>query len=218
MCFRMTQMGGLFIALAAQSLASSAHADPTLRLRKLPGPGITIAVSLEDLASPPAAGYQVFLEFDDSHMAFVAGAYVTDRFGLGIVNPITAASGQMTLAAGVNVFTSQPPVTADSDLAYLVFQPLGTGCEPRIRMRTSANPPTRVTDSSGFAIEPLTLIDAWNPCPQDFNENGLVSVQDIFDFLAAYFGNDCRADFNNTNGISVQDIFDFLAAYFTGPC
>ncbi|MCC6320591.1 MAG: hypothetical protein IT438_04045 [Phycisphaerales bacterium] len=53
-------------------------------------------------------------------------------------------------------------------------------------------------------------------CAADFNNSGAVSVQDIFDFLAAYFSNDPRADFNNSGAISVQDIFDYLAAYFTG--
>jgi hypothetical protein len=53
-------------------------------------------------------------------------------------------------------------------------------------------------------------------CPADFNNSGMISVQDIFDFLAAYFGNDPAADFNGQGGISVQDIFDYLAAYFTG--
>jgi len=56
------------------------------------------------------------------------------------------------------------------------------------------------------------------PCPADFNLSGSVTVQDIFDFLAAYFAGDARADFNNWAGITVQDIFDFLAAYFGGPC
>jgi hypothetical protein len=55
-------------------------------------------------------------------------------------------------------------------------------------------------------------------CKADFNQNGVLSVQDIFDFLAAYFGNDPRADFNGSGSISVQDIFDFLAAYFGGCC
>jgi hypothetical protein len=41
-------------------------------------------------------------------------------------------------------------------------------------------------------------------------------VQDIFDFLAAYFAGNPRADFNHSTTISVQDIFDFLAAYFAG--
>jgi hypothetical protein len=53
-------------------------------------------------------------------------------------------------------------------------------------------------------------------CPADFNFSGVVSVQDIFDFLAAYFSNDPRADINGSGAITVQDIFDFLAAYFGG--
>jgi hypothetical protein len=54
-------------------------------------------------------------------------------------------------------------------------------------------------------------------CPADFNGSGPPpSVQDIFDFLAAYFAQDPRADFNGVGGLTVQDLFDFLAAYFTG--
>ena len=58
----------------------------------------------------------------------------------------------------------------------------------------------------------------------------MTSVQDIFDFLAAYFNNctatipapsPCQfgsADFNGIGGVSVQDIFDFLTAWFGGAC
>lgn len=53
-------------------------------------------------------------------------------------------------------------------------------------------------------------------CAADANCSGEVTVQDIFDFLAAYFANVPNADFNNSGVIGVQDIFDFLAAYFTG--
>jgi hypothetical protein len=53
-------------------------------------------------------------------------------------------------------------------------------------------------------------------CPANFNQSGGVSVQDLFDFLAAYFGNDARADFNQSGATGVQDIFDFLAAFFAG--
>lgn len=53
-------------------------------------------------------------------------------------------------------------------------------------------------------------------CAADFNASGEVSVQDIFDFLQAYFAGDPRADFNGAGGISVQDIFDFLSAWFVG--
>ncbi len=53
-------------------------------------------------------------------------------------------------------------------------------------------------------------------CPADFNASGTVNVQDIFDFLAAWFANSPSADFNTQNGLGVQDIFDFLAAWFAG--
>ena len=53
-------------------------------------------------------------------------------------------------------------------------------------------------------------------CPADFNCSGAVNVQDIFDFLSAWFAADPRADFNGIGGITVQDIFDFLAAWFAG--
>ena len=62
--------------------------------------------------------------------------------------------------------------------------------------------------------------------PGDFNMDGSVTVQDIFDFLSAWFamctgqaGPPCNgrsADFNNSGSVTVQDIFDFLNAWFSG--
>jgi len=51
-------------------------------------------------------------------------------------------------------------------------------------------------------------------CIADFNDDGAISVQDIFDFLAGYFASSPRADVNGSGGLGVQDIFDFLSAYF----
>ncbi len=56
----------------------------------------------------------------------------------------------------------------------------------------------------------------FNDCRPDFNNSGSLTVQDIFDFLTAYFSGDPRADFNGAGGITVQDIFDYLSAYFGG--
>jgi len=53
-------------------------------------------------------------------------------------------------------------------------------------------------------------------CIGDFNNSGTVTVQDIFDFLLAYFTQDSSADVNGQNGVTVQDIFDFLLSYFSG--
>ena len=63
-------------------------------------------------------------------------------------------------------------------------------------------------------------------CPADFNQDGVITVSDIFAFLAAWFGNcqqtgpaPCQfgsADFNTDGSINVPDIFGFLAAWFAG--
>ena len=50
----------------------------------------------------------------------------------------------------------------------------------------------------------------------DFNNNGTVTVQDLFDFLAAWFAGDIRADFNGSGTVTVQDLFDFIGAWFGG--
>jgi hypothetical protein len=52
-------------------------------------------------------------------------------------------------------------------------------------------------------------------CRADFNQSGTVEVQDIFDFLNAWFAGSASADFNG-GGLAVQDIFDFLNAWFAG--
>ncbi len=67
----------------------------------------------------------------------------------------------------------------------------------------------------GVTSNPVSL-SVTSACVADFNRSGTVSVQDIFDFLSAYFLGLPAADINGANGVTVQDIFDFLGAYFTG--
>lgn len=59
---------------------------------------------------------------------------------------------------------------------------------------------------------------AWDLCPADFNNSGgPVTVQDVFDFLDAFFLGDPSADVNNSGGVpTTQDVFDFLTAWFAG--
>jgi hypothetical protein len=72
------------------------------------------------------------------------------------------------------------------------------------------------TGASGATAVGASIFRLRHFCPADFNGVNGLSVQDVFDFLAAYFGNSAQADFNASGGLSVQDIFDFLAAYFSG--
>lgn len=201
---------------ASLCIATAVSAGVTVALEQRAGPNLQVAVRLRDFASSQAAGYQVFLEFDTSRMSFVSGSYITTNFGLPVIAPIAASGNQLSIAAGVFPLIGQSPTSVDQDVAILEFAPIGTGCEPRIRVRASANPPTRVTDANAEPLLPLTIVNLWNPCPADANRSGMVSVQDIFDFLTLWFSGDCRADFNNSAGVSVQDLFDFLSAWFAG--
>jgi hypothetical protein len=53
------------------------------------------------------------------------------------------------------------------------------------------------------------------PCRADFNGMNGITIQDIFDFLNAWFGGSPSADFNG-GGLTVSDIFDFLNSWFAG--
>jgi ELWxxDGT repeat protein len=75
---------------------------------------------------------------------------------------------------------------------------------PRVRLFFTA--------SDGLIGEELYVLTA---CRADFNTSGVLEVQDIFDFLNAWFAGQNRADFNG-GGLAVQDIFDFLNAWFAG--
>lgn len=47
----------------------------------------------------------------------------------------------------------------------------------------------------------------------DFNLDGTIAMQDIFDFLDAWMGAHPRADFDEDGILSEQDIFDFISAW-----
>lgn len=53
-------------------------------------------------------------------------------------------------------------------------------------------------------------------CYANFNGQNNISVQDIFDFLTAFFNQNLAADCDGNNVITPNDLFCFLAAYFTG--
>jgi hypothetical protein len=67
-----------------------------------------------------------------------------------------------------------------------------------------------------ISVSGLPVPPAPPPCAADFNANGSVTVQDVYDFLGAYFSGNASADINHVGGLSVQDIFDFLSGYFAG--
>lgn len=84
------------------------------------------------------------------------------------------------------------------------------------RSRTNYTRELHSSPEETVNVLPTIVAPAVPDCPADFNVSGGVSVQDLFDFLAAYFAGDVAADINESGTLTVQDIFDYLAAYFRG--
>lgn len=66
------------------------------------------------------------------------------------------------------------------------------------------------------AFLPDTFAPSIPDCVADFNLSGNATVQDLFDFLEAWFAGDLSADINENMSVTVQDIFEFLRAWFNG--
>lgn len=112
------------------------------------------------------------------------------------------------MVSGVEVGTVVDPMAPAMTLDGLRLSRLrGVGLAASIRLRcVTINP-------CGEAISGEAEI---RECTADFNCSGAVSVQDVFDFLEAYFAGSPGADVNGSGPVTVQDIFDFLEAYFAG--
>jgi hypothetical protein len=61
-----------------------------------------------------------------------------------------------------------------------------------------------------------TIVELRAGCRADFNRDGVVNSQDVFDFLGAFFEGAAMADVNGDGATNSQDFFDFLADFFGG--
>lgn len=114
---------------------------------------------------------------------------------------VDASLALRTLLNGIlNDLTAAPgPYTGDGAIAVQWTLNLAPGEE-------------RVIDTA-FAIN----MPATPPtCRADSNNDGGVTVQDIFDFLVAYFAGQPAADLNGDGSVAVGDIFAYLVLYFEG--
>lgn len=85
----------------------------------------------------------------------------------------------------------------------------------RVQFVVSDFPPATVIEAAvdDVAFSSCASVAA---CVADFNGSGGVEVQDIFEFLSAWFAVSPTADINRVDGVNVQDIFDYLDQWFTG--
>jgi hypothetical protein len=136
----------------------------------------------------------------------------------------------------VNVAITEVPATGNQTLTYTNISGFAVGMQPTLKLpvgrsacsvRVNGAPVGYTPDVSGrltinsfplaagaAAVTTLVVTTVVGSSP-DFNHTGALEVQDIFDFLNAWFAGSVAADFNG-GGLAVQDIFDFLSAWFAG--
>lgn len=69
----------------------------------------------------------------------------------------------------------------------------------------------------GGGFDPVAFLVSPEPrCAADFNGDGALGVQDVFDYLGAYFAAASTAEMDGAPGLGVNDLFAFLASYFAG--
>jgi hypothetical protein len=156
----------------------------------------------------PATGSSAFIYEPavsaQNHMLLLSGYSIAEPGFFAALNPANGATRWTVTLPEEGVFVwpgvlNRPRFTPDGRTAYF-----GTS-----RADYSTSPYSYL-----YALDTSDGLPA--SCPADFNHSGAASVQDIFDFLSAYFSGNPAADVNASGAVSVQDIFDFLAAYFAG--
>lgn len=101
--------------------------------------------------------------------------------------------------------------------------PILVSNNPTANSATFSIPSAKASDNGVYECvvsnacgESRSLAAVLKVCVADFNCSGVAGVQDVFDFLTAWFANDTRADVNGSSSLTVEDVFVFLTAWFAG--
>ncbi len=178
------------------------------------GPPKVVSLSTTPGASIPAASAPSTLSivFSDNVTVSAASIGITRNAAsvpFAFAYNATAATATLTFAAPLSAGTYNVAI-ADTITAVANSQRL----DGELASNTAGALPSGDGVALGSSLFSFTITAP--PCPQNFNGADGLTVQDIFDFLAAWFSGQPAADFNHADGITVQDIFDFLAAWFAG--
>jgi V8-like Glu-specific endopeptidase len=91
--------------------------------------------------------------------------------------------------------------------------------EQLLRITKATGAATVVGPTGGFFGASFGLAAAGERlvlCRADVNRDGTTSIQDLFDYLTAWFSRDQAAEFDGTPGVRENDAWVFLAEWFAG--
>jgi hypothetical protein len=149
-------------------------------------------------------------------------SYTPARSGTAAIDTCSVSEappniGQTVLAVWASCAATSPlQCSVNADVC-----PGGNGSKSKITMPMTKNTRYLIRYSKRYGtllqgtIGQINITYTPAPCAADFNASATLEVQDIFDFLNAWFAGSPTADFNG-GGLAVQDIFDYLNAWFAG--
>jgi hypothetical protein len=181
------------------------------RIDTCSGPALDTVVSIHSAC--PVSSANLLACNDD------AGPTCTAGNNNSAITSLALSSGQ-TYFIRVAGYSEGTPATGSFTLLVTSLAPPSGAC-----CRGSSCAPSTQSACTGPATRWAGAATVCNPanlaapcCRADFNQVDGVTVQDIFDYLIAYFTTQPGADSNSDGSVTLQDLFDFLIGYFSGAC
>lgn len=176
-----------------------------LRMVDSDGDGIPDTSPLNGTGQSVPDGSTAALDTSSANKFFGASGNWTQLYRFRYTQlPNSPSGANLTLTAQVR---QTPMVFSQMQKTASGWQPVAT---------PAAYSATNMIWINGFFGNPVNI------CPPDYNGQNGVNVQDLFDFLNAWFSN-CNlsfcprtADYNCSGVLDTQDIFDFLNDWFIG--
>ncbi len=160
--------------------------------------------------------------------------------GNGGCGTVTTNGATLTLGSGPAIDISPAPAqTCPGGAASFSVTPLGAG--PFAYSWRKGTVPINITTNPSSATATLMLAGVSSAdvgsydcvvstscgstpstaamltiCAADFDCSGIVSIDDIFSFLNAWFAQDPRANIDGAGGVAIDDIFAYLNLWFSG--
>lgn len=222
---------GVYQELRVVRFVDAPQVGSDMVLAHLERPVVGIRPMGVELNATPAAGSRIVLAgWGYSGDCFQSGEFGTLRYAVGLLP--YQISGTFFTYTPCSVSGSAPCLTCppggpwasanlhDSGGAVMIEVPGPAGTLPELRLLGSistlgqARRATLWNQAGGQPqirqAVPLTLRDV-----ADFNRDHNVSVQDLMDYLEAYFGGVCTADTNASGLLSIEDMYTYLNVFFT---
>lgn len=200
-----------FFHIAGFTIGAAAIARPALSTPASPG-FFSLAVDVPNLQGKQLK-LRLVLREDDNDNGIIDAIEEDDEWE---ANVILSTPGVRTINIPLASFADTNPLTGNDTQEFATINRIAVNITFETRQDLPGGiiefPVSLRIDHVGLYDSPQSIPAA---CLPDFNSDGVLSAQDIFDFLNAWFAGDARANF--TPGIlNTQDIFDYLNAWFAG--